>query len=80
MRTRYTLNKYAVKELDAVWTSQGKYLFTSRCGNFWKTPDKIYKVQKSYRNWFELTALDVQYRGCPIKDQFVVVHDYFDSI
>ena len=80
MRSKYTILKYPIRELDCVFTSQGKYLFTSRCGKFWKTPDKIYRVEKSFKDWFELTALDVQYRWCPIHDQFLRNDFTFDSV
>lgn len=74
MKSKYTLNDYTVREFDKVFTSEGEYIFSSRCGKYWKTSDKIYVVMKDFDN-FILRALEIQYRWCPIRDQFVFNFD-----
>lgn len=78
VRSRYIINTYPIREVvDSVITSQGFWVFKWDGSKYWKTPDRIYHVSKSYRDWFELTALEVHYKNFNIRDN--VKYSYYDD-
>ena len=72
--------EYYMRELDSINTSKGMFLFSSHFGKFWKTPDKIYHISEGIVGSHVVTALEVQYRWCPIRDMVIRNFDTFMQV